>query len=82
MKDISYRSPLYRLTLVVALGIIFVGARFFFAPELAARGFGIVLSDTQDLPFLFVKGVRDIVSGLLFLALLWNANAELWELCC
>ena len=42
MKDLSYRSPLYWLTLVVALDIILVGARFFLAPELAARGFGMV----------------------------------------
>ena len=77
MRKLSYRSLLYWLTLAVAVGIILIGVRFFFAPENAARAFGIPLANPQDVAFLFVKGVRDIVSGLLFLALLWSGERRL-----
>lgn len=76
-KKFSVRSPLYWLTLAVAVGIIFIGVRFLFAPDIAARAFGIPLADPQDMAFLFVKGIRDIVSGLLFLALLWSGDRRL-----
>ena len=77
MRKLSYRSPLYWLTLVVAVGIIFIGVRFLFAPDVAARAFGVPLADPLDVAFLFVKGVRDIVSGLFFLALLWSSNRRM-----
>src|SRR5271157_1934197 len=77
MRKLSYRSSLYWLTLAVAAGIIFIGVRFLFAPAIAARAFGIPLANPRDMAFLFVKGVRDIVSGLLFLALLWSGDRRL-----
>lgn len=77
VRKLSYRSPLYWFTLAVAAGIIFIGVRFLFAPDTAARGFGIPLAANQDVAFLFVKGVRDIVSGLIFLALLWSGERRL-----
>ena len=79
MRKLSYRSPLYWLTLVVAVGIIFIGVRFLFAPAVAARAFGVPLANPHDMAFLFVKEVRDIVSGLLFLALLGAATAAHWN---
>lgn len=77
MRKLSYRSPLYWLTLVVAVGIIFIGVRFLFAPDVAARAFGVPLADPHDMAFLFVKEVRDIVSGLFFLALLWSGDRRM-----
>jgi len=77
MRKLSYRSQLYWLTLAVAVGIIFIGARFLLAPDVAARAFGIPLADPHDVAFLFVKGARDIVSGLLFLALIWSGDRRL-----
>lgn len=77
MTELSYRSPLYWLTLAVAVGIILIGVRFLFAPDTAARGFGIPLSDPRNVAFLFAKGVRDIVSGLVFLGLLWNGERRI-----
>lgn len=74
---LSYRSPVYWFTLAVAVGIIFIGVRFLFAPDMAARAFGIPLTDPRDIAFLFVKGSRDIVSGLFFLALLWSGDRRL-----
>ncbi len=77
MNKLSYRSWLYWLTVAVAVGIIFIGARFLFAPDVAARGFGIPLADPDDAVFLFGKGARDIVSGLIFLVLLWSGERRL-----
>ena len=77
MRKLSYRSPLFWLTLAVAVGIIVIGVRFLLVPYAAARAFGVPLADRQDTAFLFVKGIRDIVSGLLFLALLWSGERRL-----
>ena len=77
MKTLMHRSPLYWLTLAIAMGIIFIGGRFLLSPEIAARGFGIPLETHHDVTFLLVKGVRDIVSGMLFLALLWVGDRRL-----
>jgi Domain of unknown function (DUF4267) len=77
MRTLTFRSPLYWLTLAVAVGIIFIGGRFLLAPEIAARGFGIPLEARQDVAFLLVKGVRDVVSGMLFLALVWIGDRRL-----
>jgi Domain of unknown function (DUF4267) len=57
----------YTLAGLTAVGIIFIGARFILAPSTAAAGFGIAAG--RD-PYLSVKGVRDIASGLIGLILL------------
>jgi hypothetical protein len=56
---------------LIGLGIIFIGARFLLAPEVAAAGFGLPASAAGDAgAYLSTKGVRDIASGLFVLALL------------
>jgi hypothetical protein len=53
---------------LLGVGIIAIGARYLLAPQASARGFGL-----RDWPqessngWLNVKGVRDIVSGLVIL---------------
>jgi hypothetical protein len=64
------RNLSYWLTLVIALGIIFVGARFIIDPNAGAIGFGIPLATDHDLPFGRIKGIRDIFSGVVLLPLL------------
>jgi Domain of unknown function (DUF4267) len=58
----------YTLTGLIGLAIIFIGARFLFAPSVAAAGYGI--AESVDDAYLSVKGVRDIASGLIALVLL------------
>jgi len=58
----------YALAGLTGLGIIFIGARFLFAPAAAAAGFGIIVR--PDDAYLSVKGVRDIASGLIAIILL------------
>lgn len=59
------------LVALIAVGIIFIGARFLIAPRAAAEGFGIPADGSQAFAYLWAKGTRDIVSGLLVIALLW-----------
>lgn len=53
---------------IAGLAIIAIGARFLIAPAAGANGFGLK-ADERD-PYLLAKGVRDIVSGLVVLALI------------
>jgi Domain of unknown function (DUF4267) len=52
----------------VGVGIIAIGTRFLVRPEAAAAGYGVGTAP-QD-PYLAVKGIRDIASGLVLLAVL------------
>lgn len=62
------------LTILVALGIIFIGIREFFYPSVAAMGFGVPLLDPRDGDLLAIKAGRDVVSGLLAVAFLGLRN--------
>lgn len=56
------------LVILTGLGIIFVGARYLLAPEASAKTFGLpTWPSGQSLGWLNLKGVRDIVSGLVLL---------------
>ncbi|MVN78883.1 DUF4267 domain-containing protein [Hymenobacter sp. HMF4947] len=54
------------LSLLLGLGMIFIGLRFLLAPRAGAEGFGVFLppTDTQY-TFHYAKGIRDVFSGLL-----------------
>jgi hypothetical protein len=65
------RSVSFWLTLLIAAGIIFVGARFIVNPAAGAAGFGIPFSNTADYAYGRIKGIRDIFSGLVLLPLLF-----------
>ena len=62
----------YVLAGLTGLGIIFIGARFLIAPTAASASFGIAVGrdDGNAGAYLSVKGVRDIVSGLIAVILL------------
>jgi hypothetical protein len=55
----------YAIALLLGLGMIFLGARFFTSPEVATAGFGIHFNGKGDYSFHYIKGVRDIFSGLI-----------------
>jgi Domain of unknown function (DUF4267) len=63
-------SPSGLLSILVALGIIFIGIREFLDPTAGALGYGVPLLDPRDGDLLAIKGARDVVSGILVLALL------------
>ncbi len=63
----------------IGVGIILIGARFLLAPQAAAAGYGVPVEpagpQTQaggPYPWLYVKGVRDIASGIFLWILLVN----------
>ncbi len=63
-------SPSGLLSIVVALGIIFIGIREFLYPVTGAFGYGVPLLDPRDGDLLAIKAARDVVSGILVLSLL------------
>ncbi len=61
----------YAFALLTGLGMIFLGARFLLIPEAAEAGFGIRFNEQGDYSFHFIKGIRDIFSGLLITVLVF-----------
>ena len=59
----------YAIAFLLGLGMIFLGARFFFSPEVATAAFGIRFNANGDYSFHHIKGIRDIFSGILLCAL-------------
>jgi len=70
-NSIPISSILFWLVFLIGAGIIFIGIRFFFAPRLAARDFGVPELEGETTAYMWTKAIRDIVSGLLIFALLW-----------
>ena len=72
------------VTGVIGIAITFIGVRFLLAPQAAAAGYGIpaaaprvqVPPDGRN-PWLHVKGVRDVVSGIFIFILLANRAPHL-----
>ncbi|RYZ25643.1 MAG: DUF4267 domain-containing protein [Sphingobacteriales bacterium] len=65
------RSVSFWSVLILALGIIYIGVRFITHPETGAQGYGIAFQNAGDIAYGKIKGIRDIVSGLVLLPLLW-----------
>ena len=53
------------IAFLTGLGLIFIGARFLIAPETAEAGYGIHFNEQGDYSFHYIKGIRDLMSGLL-----------------
>jgi hypothetical protein len=62
----------YGLSGLLGGGIIVIGARFLVAPQAAAAAYGITTGQGEPAsnPYLAVKGVRDIASGVVAFVLL------------
>lgn len=78
----------YGLSGLVGAGIIVIGARFLATPQAAAAGYGIPTerdddgitterSDGASDPYLAVKGVRDIASGVVTFVLLASGKPHI-----
>ena len=53
------------IAFLTGLGLIFIGARFILSPEIAEAGYGIHFTEQGDYSFHYIKGIRDLLSGLL-----------------
>ena len=62
----------YALSVLIGLGIIFVGTRFLLAPSTAAAGYGVPVEQetARAGAYLAAKGVRDIASGFFIFILI------------
>jgi hypothetical protein len=58
----------YTIAFLLGLGMIFLGVRFFISPEVATTGYGIHFNNQGDYSFHYIKGIRDIFSGLVICA--------------
>jgi hypothetical protein len=70
----------YVLSGLIGVGIIFIGLRFLYSPEVAGRDYGVPASPTPGVglnSFLAAKGMRDIVSGLFTFLLMANGKPAL-----
>jgi quercetin dioxygenase-like cupin family protein len=63
-------DPVMLISLLIGLGMIFIGARFLVAPEVGEKGFGLSYKE-YNYAFHYIKGVRDIFSGLIVVLLAW-----------
>ena len=70
----------YWLSGLIAVGIVFIGARFLWNPAAASRDFGIPTAQSPSTglaAWLAVKGTRDIVSGLFVFLLMADGSPRL-----
>ena len=69
----------YGLSALVGVGIVVIGARFLLAPRAAAAGYGMPAGPEPGSagPYLAVKGVRDITSGLFVVILIAASQPRL-----
>ena len=65
---------LFWCTLVIPIAIIGIGINFILNPVGASTAYGIPIHDPAAFPFMWVKGIRDIFSGLVVLLFLWRGD--------
>src|SRR5437762_13571165 len=75
------QTPLTLLSLLLGLGLIFIGSRFLLAPEIAERGFGILVANQGDFAFHSIKGIRDLFTGLLITLLALTGQRKALAFC-
>jgi hypothetical protein len=73
-STLKRNSPLFWFTLLIPVGIIAIGINFILNPVGASTGFGIPIHDPAAFPFMWIKGIRDIFSGLVVLTFLFKGD--------
>ena len=80
MKSDTYElrksSALFWFTLIIPLGIIGIGINFILNPVGASAAYGVPITDPNSFPFMWIKGIRDIFSGLVILPFLLVGNRK------
>ncbi|MCF0054111.1 DUF4267 domain-containing protein [Dyadobacter sp. LJ53] len=67
--------PVRLLSLLIGFGLLFIGGRFLLAPETAEAGFGLHYQE-PNFAFHYIKGIRDIFSGLLIVLFAWSSSRK------
>ncbi len=55
----------YIIVFLTGLGMLFIGGRFLVSPQVAEAAYGIRLQTGNDFSFHYIKGTRDLFSGML-----------------
>ena len=69
-STLKRNSLLFWCTLLVPVAIIGIGINFILNPVGASTAYGVPIHDPAVFPFMWVKGIRDIFSGLVVLTFL------------
>jgi len=64
------------IAFLTGLGLIFIGARFLIAPETAEIGYGIHFNEQGDYSFHYIKGIRDLLPGLLICIFVFSKQTK------
>ena len=72
--ELRKTSALFWFTLVIPVGIIGLGINFILNPVGASAAYGVPIHDPAAFPFMWIKGIRDICSGLFILPFLFSGN--------
>lgn len=64
------------IVFLTGLGMIFIGARFLLSPEIAEAGYGIHFKEQGDYSFHYIKGIRDIFTGLILCILVLSRQIK------
>ena len=64
------------IAFLTGLGMIFLGARFLLSPEVAEAGYGIHFNEQGDYSFHYIKGIRDLFSGIIICLLILNKQKK------
>ena len=61
---------MYFSSITIGIFLLFIGIRFLVIPEAGEVGFGIVFNEAGNYSFHYIKGIRDLFSGVFLLYLL------------
>ena len=64
------------IAFLTGLGMIFIGTRFMLASEIAEAGYGIHFNSQGDYSFHYIKGIRDVFSGLVICLLILSKQIK------
>jgi hypothetical protein len=73
-STLKRNSPLFWCTLLIPVAIIGIGIHFILDPVGASTAYGIPIHDSAAFPFMWIKGIRDIFSGLVVLTFLFRGD--------
>ena len=73
-STLKINSPLFWFTLLIPVAIIVIGVNFILNPIGASTAYGIPIHDPAAFPFMWVKGIRDVFSGLVVLTFLFRGE--------
>jgi hypothetical protein len=73
MKNTSEKIAFYA-TLSMGILLVFIGVRFLLSPLVAEAAFGISVPVNGNFSFHYIKGIRDLFTGIAILGVLWTGE--------